>query len=93
MGFRGLRVWRSLFAAKTISKLLPEPWKCQISPLRIRPSTTRSTMRLAASYCWNRLITLILRWLRSVANKVKFRAMSRTTSGRSIDADRTVDFL
>lgn len=40
------------WAAKTISKDLPLPWKCHINPLRGAPATTRSTMAFAPSYCW-----------------------------------------
>ena len=32
--------------------VLPEPWKCQIKPLRGWPATTRSTILLTPSYCW-----------------------------------------
>ena len=46
------RLQAQLRAAKTISSDLPEPWKCQIRPLRGCPATTRSTILLAPSYCW-----------------------------------------
>ena len=52
VGFLSAGCSRSFWAAKTISSDLPDPWKCQISPFLMRPTSTRSTIWLAASYCW-----------------------------------------
>ena len=46
VGFLSAGCRRSLRAAKSISSDLPEPWKCQIRPLRGWPATTRSTILL-----------------------------------------------
>ena len=50
VGFFSAGCRRSFRAANSISSDLPEPWKCQIRPLRGWPATTRSTILLAPSY-------------------------------------------
>ena len=52
VGFFSTGCRRSLRAANSISSDLPEPWKCQIRPLRGLPATPRSTMRFTPSTCW-----------------------------------------
>ncbi len=54
VGARSAAWWRSFCAAKSIRYDLPEPWKCQTSPFRTRPSSVRRTIAFAPSYCWYR---------------------------------------
>jgi hypothetical protein len=39
-------------AAKTMSRLLPLPWKCQMRPFFGYPATTRAIILFVVSYCW-----------------------------------------
>ena len=73
-------VLRSFCAANTMSSDFPDPWKCQISPFLMDPSLTRSTIRLAPSYCWKRGM-ILMRLPLLLLNKVKFLRMSRSLAG------------
>ena len=47
-----LRARQNVVLELGMRRLLPEPWKCQIRPFLGWPASTRSTILLAASYCW-----------------------------------------
>ena len=72
---------RSFWAANTINRDLPEPWKCHIRPFLILPSITRCTILFAPSYCWKRGITLIRCFFELVVNKEKLRMISKRRAG------------